>query len=272
MKAHCLRKFFVLRTLLAGAVLLAASAGADAAAASPRPDPLRASTQMLVVTTPEWNAVSGGLQRYQRSQPSGRWKRVGEPVAIVVGKNGLGWGAGVEATGGGSVGGADDPVKHEGDGRSPAGAFRISAGFGYAEAAPSGWKLSYIRLTPGIECVDDAASHYYNKVVDRGTVTPDWNSSEHMASTGEYYRWGAVVDHNVNPAVPGGGSCIFIHIWGGPGEGTTGCTAMAQGTLEPILAWLDPAAKPVLVQLPVGEYRRVRKRWKLPRLAKSLMR
>jgi len=105
-----------------------------------------------------------------------------------------------------------------------------------------------------------------------GRLRRNWNSSEHMASTGEYYRWGAVVDHKRESGSAGGGSCIFIHIWGGPGEGTTGCTAMAQGTLEPILAWLDPAAKPVLVQLPVGEYRRVRKRWKLPRLAKSLMR
>jgi len=50
---------------------------------------------MLVVTTPDWNAVSGGLQRYQRSQPSGRWKRVGEPVRLWWAKNGLGWGAGL---------------------------------------------------------------------------------------------------------------------------------------------------------------------------------
>jgi L,D-peptidoglycan transpeptidase YkuD (ErfK/YbiS/YcfS/YnhG family) len=161
----------------------------------------------------------------------------------------------------------DDPVKHEGDGKSPAGTFRISTGFGYAAATPAAWKLSYIRLTSGIECVDDAASHYYNKVLDRATVTPDWNSSEHMASTGEYYRWGAVVDHNVNPALPGGGSCVFIHIWGGAGMGTAGCTAMAQGALEPILAWLDPAAKPVLVQLPLAQYARLKKAWKLPKLA-----
>jgi len=268
MMPDALRKFVAGGVLAAGAVLLAGSVGAAAEASSPQ-RPLRDSTQMIVVTTADWNAVNGGLQRYQRSRPGGRWKRVGESVAIVGGKNGMGWGAGLLPTDGGAVRAADDPVKHEGDGKSPAGAFRISTGFGYAAAPPAAWKLSYIRLTPGIECVDDAASRYYNQVVDRATVTPDWNSSEHMASTGEYYRWGAVVDHNVNPALPGGGSCVFMHIWGGAGMGTAGCTAMAQGALEPILAWLDPAAKPVLVQLPVAQYARLKKAWKLPKLPRN---
>jgi hypothetical protein len=203
MKPECLRRFAISLILLAGLAFQGRFAGA--APASSHADPLRASTQMLVVTTADWNAVDGGLQRYERSRPGGHWRRVGEPVAAVVGKNGLGWGAGLVGTDGGAMRAVQDPVKHEGDGKSPAGAFRIGTGFGYAEAAPAGWRLSYIRLTPGIECVDDAASQYYNQVVDRGTVTPDWKSSEHMASTGEYYRWGAVVDHNVNPAVPGGG-------------------------------------------------------------------
>jgi hypothetical protein len=44
---------------------------------------------------------------------------------------------------------------------------------------------------------------------------------------------------------------------------------MAQAALEPILAWLDPAAKPLLVQMPVGEYRRARKAWRLPKLSRK---
>ena len=35
--------------------------------------------------------------------------------------------------------------------------------------------------------------------------------------------------------------------------------------LETLLAWLDPHAKPVVVQLPAAEYDRVRKAWRLPR-------
>jgi D-alanyl-D-alanine dipeptidase len=87
-----------------------------------------------------------------------------------------------------------------------------------------------------------------------------------MASEGVSYRWGAVINHNVNPAVPGVGSCVFLHIWSGPSSWTAGCTAMAQEQLEPILAWLDPAKSPLLVQLPAAQYKKLMKPWHLPKL------
>jgi D-alanyl-D-alanine dipeptidase len=31
-----------------------------------------------------------------------------------------------------------------------------------------------------------------------------------------------------------------------------------------VLGWLDPAKKPLLVQLPESEYQRLKKKWKLP--------
>jgi hypothetical protein len=252
-------------TIWAVALALWAAALAAAAALPPAPDPLRDRMQMLVVTTAGWNAVDGSLQRYERSHAGASWRPVGAAVAIVVGKSGMGWGSGLMSVPSSLLGPDSGPAKHEGDGRSPAGAFALGTGFGYAAAAPPGWKLSYMSLTPTIECVDDSSSRFYNRLVDRATVSPDWNSSEHMASTGEYYRWGAVVDHNVDPAVPGRGSCIFLHVWGGVGQGTTGCTAMAQPQLEPILAWLDPRARPVLVQLPATAYAKLRKPWRLPK-------
>ena len=237
--------------------------------AAEAPKPIHDATQMLVVTTADWNAVPGRMVRYERARPGKHWKQVGEQVAIVVGKSGLGWGIGLVSTEDARGRDAADPVKHEGDGKSPAGVFGFSSGFGYAAEKPADWKMPYVSLTPSVECVDDAGSQFYNRVVDRAAVTPDWNSSEHMASTGEYYRWGAVIEHNWNPPVPGGGSCIFLHVWGGPAQGTTGCTAMAQLRLEPILAWLDPAANPILVQLPQAQYRKLRKTWQLPKMPKG---
>jgi L,D-peptidoglycan transpeptidase YkuD (ErfK/YbiS/YcfS/YnhG family) len=252
-------------SIVCGLVLMGIGAPA-ADAQDPKDKPLRSSLQMIVVTVPDWSTVDGRLQRYERGQPGGQWKRVGEPVSIVVGKNGMGWGAGLVATDAAGTRDPADPVKKEGDGKSPAGAFRISSAFGYADAAPKGWKMSYIRLTPTVECVDDTASHFYNRIVDRATVTPDWNSSEKMASAGTAYIWGAVIDHDANPPVPGVGSCVFMHIWAGAGHGTAGCTAMPQERLEPILAWLDPAKSPILVQMPVASYKRLEKAWRLPRL------
>lgn len=235
-------------------------------AQGPEPQPLHVSQQMIVVTTPDWNTVEGHLQRYERAQPEASWKPVGEPIAIVVGKKGMGWGAGIIATDSPTLRSPDDPVKKEGDGKSPAGIFRIGAAFGYAAEKPADWKLPYISLTPTVECVDDPASHFYNQIVDRSTVTPDWHSSEHMSQAGIAYRWGAVIGHNTDPIVPGVGSCVFMHIWSGPRAGTAGCTAMPQDQLEPILAWLDPTKNPILVQAPTAQYAKLSKAWHLPKL------
>jgi D-alanyl-D-alanine dipeptidase len=247
-------------------ILICCALGMRLASVCAAQEPMPTSLQMIVVTTPDWNTVPGRLQRYERKSAGQRWKPVGDSVAIVVGKNGMGWGAGVVPTNGPGIRDAADRVKKEGDGKSPAGAFTIGSGFGYAAQALPGLKLAYIPLTPTVECVDDTASHFYNQIVDRATVTQDWNSSEKMASEGVAYRWGAVINHNVNPAIPGVGSCVFLHVWSGPSSWTSGCTAMPQEQLEPILAWLDPAKSPLLVQLPVAQYKRLMKPWHLPKL------
>lgn len=237
------------------------------------PDGFARSTQMIVVTTSEWSAVEGRLQRYERAAGHGKWRPVGEPISIVVGKNGLGWGISVIATDDAKVRSTSDPVKREGDGKAPAGVFALGTAFGYAAQPLQRSKMPYLYLEPSVECVDDVRSSHYNRVVDSSVVVPDWNSSEHMRNAGESYRWGIIVDHNgivtgSNNIMPvrGGGSCIFLHIWGGSGQGTAGCTAMAQSDLATLLLWLDPVHKPLLVQLPEPTYKRLVTRWMLPKL------
>jgi len=220
-----------------------------------------------VVTTQDWNAAAGTLQVYERPHARKKWKAAGTPIQVVVGKNGLGWGAGVATEAGRRA--AADPIKREGDGKSPAGIFRLSTAFGYAAQEPPGWMMPYMNLTPSVECVDDAHSKFYNRVLDRATVVPDWSSSEQMLRPDGEYRWGLVVDHNAAPMTPGAGSCIFLHIWLGPGQGTTGCTAMAQEQLENLLARLDPARTPLLAQLPRPQYKKLRRHWKLPALPRQ---
>jgi D-alanyl-D-alanine dipeptidase len=232
-----------------------------------QPAALRTSTQVLVVTTQDWDGVDGTLQVYERPYARKRWKAVGGSIPVVVGKKGLGWGAGVASDAVRRA--ASDPVKKEGDGKSPAGIFRLSTAFGYAAEEPPGWKMPYLGITPSVECVDDVRSKFYNRVLDRATVAPDWNSSEQMLRPDGQYRWGLMVDHNAEPLTAGAGSCIFLHIWLGPGVGTTGCTAMAQEQLEGLLGRLDAARNPLLVQLPRPEYKKLRRRWKLPRLPRQ---
>jgi zinc D-Ala-D-Ala dipeptidase len=186
---------------------------------------------------------------------------VGEPVRAAVGRSGLGWGTGLHADPR-----MDGPAKREGDGRAPAGVFRLSSAFGYAAAAEVPWiRLPYVRADPSIECVDDLRSRFYNRRVDRDTIAqPDWTSHEELRREDELYEWGVWVDHNSAPSAPGGGSCIFLHVWGGPGVATSGCTAMAEGDLRALLAWLDPRARPVLVQLPAEAHAALREPWRLP--------
>ena len=238
-------------------------------AAARQPSALVSATEVIVVTTSDWNAVEGTLRRYERRGPHKKWTQAGQPVTVVVGKNGLGWGAGLVSVDAAGIRDGSDPVKKEGDGKAPAGVFSLSGTFGYAPQERPGWKMPYVPLTPSVECVDDSNSKFYNRVLDRGTVAPDWNSSEHMLRSDELYRWGIVVDHNSNPARPGAGSCIFLHIWRGPGQGTVGCTAMPQEQLESVLVWLDPTRKPLLVQLPEQQYRSLWKKWGLPAFTSS---
>jgi L,D-peptidoglycan transpeptidase YkuD (ErfK/YbiS/YcfS/YnhG family) len=217
--------------------------------------------QAVVAVTGGWNAVQATVQRYERRDAYSPWQPVGEPVAAVVGRGGLGWGEGMH-----EIPAGDGPVKREGDGRAPAGIFRLSSAFGYAPADSVPWvRLPYRQSTPESQCVDDGGSRHYNSLVDvRNVVRPDWTSHEEMLRADSLYRLGVFVDHNVHPAAAGRGSCIFLHIWAGPAVGTSGCTAFAPGSLEAIVRWLQPERRPVLVQLPRAEYDRLRGAWALP--------
>ena len=252
---------------------LASLVAARVSAAPPpvAPPVLAHSTQMVVVVTSDWDAVPGRLERFERADPHESWRSVGEPIPIVVGNKGMGWGIGLIDARQPGVRIKSEPVKTEGDGKSPAGVFALGTAFGYAAQPLPGLKLPYLVLTPSIECVDDASSKNYNRIVDRSAVVPDWNSSEHMHDVGEAYRWGAVIDHNATvpggtAPRPGGGSCVFLHIWHSPASGTAGCTAMTSSNLESLLLWLDPSRLPMLVQLPESAYQRLAGVWSLPQL------
>jgi len=222
--------------------------------------------QIVVVTTADWNSVSGTLQRFERGGSHDKWRAVGQPFPIVVGKTGLAWGDGLITT---ARLGADavDPIKREGDGKAPAGVFSLGTAFGYEPQLLAGSRMPYLPLTSSMECVDDVKSQHYNRIVDRQTIhAPDWNSSEQMLRNDELYHWGVAVNHNTQPTRPGGGSCIFMHIWRGAGQGTVGCTAMPKGDIQQLILWFDPAKSPLLVQMPRSQYDKVRKRLVLSRL------
>jgi L,D-peptidoglycan transpeptidase YkuD (ErfK/YbiS/YcfS/YnhG family) len=221
--------------------------------------PWTASRQVVLVVTPSWTESSGVIQWFESGGAGAPWRAVVLPMPVIVGKTGLAWGRGLhpQVSDGG-------PIKREGDLRAPAGAFRLSSAFGYAKAALD-IRLPYVQATTSLECVDDPRSQFYNRIVDRTQVAAmDWKSSEQMRRRDELYQWGIVIDHNDAAPTPGFGSCVFMHVWRKSNGSTVGCTAMSAETIKRLLSWLDPAAKPVLIQLPRPVYERLRQEWHLP--------
>lgn len=248
-------------TLLRFFLLAICAVGPSASFPAGAHDALYDARQMVVVTTADWNSVSGVLQRFERHGSHDKWKAVGQPFPIVVGKTGLAWGDGLITSERLGADGGKDPVKREGDGKAPAGVFSLGTAFGYEPQLLAGSRMPYTRLTSSMECVDDVKSQHYNRIVDRQSIrAPDWSSSEQMLRNDELYYWGVYVAHNANPTRPGSGSCIFLHIWRGAGQGTVGCTAMPKEDIEQLIEWFDPAKSPLLVQMPRAQYDHARKR------------
>ena len=191
--------------------------------------------KLITVVTAGREATSGELQRWERA--GGRWRAVGAPIAVVVGKSGLRKAA----------------DKREGDGASPAGRFGIGDATGYDETPPR-TRLRYRVAMPELRCVDDPQSPLYNQVAVADV-------GEKMRRDDELYRYTIFVRHN-DARTPGSGSCIFLHVWRDPRSPTVGCTAMALDDLRALLAWVDRST--LLVQLPRAEYERRQREWGLP--------
>jgi L,D-peptidoglycan transpeptidase YkuD (ErfK/YbiS/YcfS/YnhG family) len=259
----------LLRSALA--VVLVASA-LPASALSLVPIPLYENGQMIVVTTEGWDATHGRLQAYARTASG--WQPHGAAFDVAVGRTGSAWGVGVlPAPGGGGPQQPGEPVKQEGDGRSPAGIFTIGPAFGYAPKIATA--LPYRPMLESNYCMDVPDSKYYNRIVDAEVVGSDAveGSTEPMRldlhNKGDVrYREGFVIEHNPN-AEPRRGSCIFAHLWRTPGEATAGCTAMQPADMRALLAWLDPAQRPLFVLLPRAQYQRLQPEWQLPSLAEA---
>lgn len=227
---------------------------------------LEGSTQLVVVTTDGWDATQGTLQAFERTAQG--WQPHGAAFDVAVGRSGSAWGEGLHPTQSGT------PQKREGDGRSPAGIFAIGPAFGYAPRLSSG--LPYQPMRDTSYCMDVPDSAYYNRIVDADVVGAEAvaGSTEPMRldlhNKGDRrYREGFVIEHNPK-ATPGGGSCIFAHLWRTPGEATAGCTAMEPARMTTLLAWLNASAQPRFVLLPRAEYQRLQADWQLPGLAGSV--
>ncbi|WP_457598906.1 L,D-transpeptidase family protein [Hydrogenimonas sp.] len=151
------------------------------------------------------------------------WRQVSAEWPVTIGRNGLG-------------------KEREGDGKTPTGLYPLGDVYGYETIDT---KMPFFRSDEKLVCVDDSASRYYNRIVDKIRVIEDFSSFEQMRRDDNLYRYVVTVGYN-RTRIPGRGSCIFIHIANGD-KPTAGCIGMPEKALEKLVRWLDPKKRPVIL-------------------------
>ncbi len=222
--------------------------------------------QLIIGIAPDNNTSHVTLSMHEKSDSG--WKPVGSAWKGRLGKNGLAWGLGLHPTN------LPGLKKMEGDGRSPAGIYRIGseAGFvfGYAPSIKKLPSLPYKKITTRDLWVEDPNSPYYNQhlLLNREPQSK-WEKEAQMRQNDHAHSLKLFIAHNQatpkKPAVPNAGSSIFFHIWrDGGNKPTAGCTTMDEMKLKETISKIDPSKKPVYVLLSADDYKKYRVSWKLP--------
>jgi L,D-peptidoglycan transpeptidase YkuD (ErfK/YbiS/YcfS/YnhG family) len=211
--------------MLAAALLatLATAACPANLATEVRAQPPAAAQQLLTVHAPTTRSTRGSLRIWRRDD--GCWRLAGGPYPTRLGVNGVR---------------AD---RHEGDGTTPVGTFRIGRTM-YGVSPNPGVRYRYVRLRCGDWWVEDPRSRFYNtfRRTPCGSTPPFRTTTPDMYSDPRAYVHLAVIEFNMRPVVPGRGSGIFLHAMkDGP---TAGCVSLSLPHLRTVLRWLRPGASP----------------------------
>lgn len=222
-------------------------------------------SQAVIGIADGWDSSVVSLSVVEK-QANGHWMRILGPVQGRLGRAGLVWGLGLHTNPRGAI------TKREGDGRSPAGIFRIG-GLWTTHKTPvkHNRRIPEVRVDPRDLWVSDPSQpHMYNRHIrlNHPASTP-WELKEQMRQTDYAHSIKLLICHNTQETpgrpVVGAGSSIFFHIWRHDGAApTAGCTSMAESNLRSLIAKLDPARNPVYILLPRAEYARLHSSWRLP--------
>jgi len=198
------------------------------------PPELVEATRLILVVASNMNARTATVRLMERPSREKKWNEVGEVTKAMLGSAGIGWAWAFE-----NFARQEDPIKHEGDGRTPAGFFHVGRPFGFGP----GPAKDYIRLEKGKTfCVNDVRSPYYNMIMSKSQAG-DGTTGEDMGTIA-LYRRGLFIEYPTTRERKGG-SCIFIHIWRSPESATSGCVALAEDDVVNLQKWSE--RRPTLV-------------------------
>jgi len=135
--------------------------------------------------------------------------------------------------------------KHEGDGATPTGRYRLVRLWFRPDRVPRPRTLLPARpITAADGWCEDPADRRYNRPV---RLRPD-DPGDRLARGDGLYDLIIELDHNQRPRVAGRGSAVFIHVARPGMTPTAGCVAMPAPTLRRLLAQLGPATTITIVR------------------------
>jgi len=175
------------------------------------------------------------MRLFERAQSGSSWRAVGMAEPVMLGSKGVAWGHAFR-----DLAARGEPVKIEGDRRTPAGIFAVGAPFGFA----SSMLANYVQLQPDSVCVEDPSSPAYNTIAS-GNVVGRVNRKENMRQI-PLYRRGLIVDYPTDAANKAG-SCIFMHIWKNASSGTHGCVVMPEERVAALQKFANQSSTAVAV-------------------------
>lgn len=128
--------------------------------------------------------------------------------------------------------------KHEGDGATPRGRYRLVRLWFRPDRLPRPRTLLPCRaITAADGWCEDPGDRRYNRPIRLAAA----DAGDRLTRSDRLYDLVIELDHNQRPRVAGRGSAVFIHV-ARPGLApTAGCVAMPAPTLRRLLARLGPA-------------------------------
>ena len=178
------------------------------------PPPLDAALRLVLVTAASMSTPIATLRLFERNSVQESWRFLGVIEPAVVGRAGLGWGVDFW-----QYAHDGERRKVEGDRRTPTGIYPLTRTFGFSASQRPG----YLHIHEDTVCVDDPSSAAYNTITSRSVVGGKVRGEDMRRIA--LYRRGIIIDYPTDRRERAG-SCIFFHVWSGPGQGTRGCVAL----------------------------------------------
>ena len=135
----------------------------------------------------------------------------------------------------------DGTRRHRGDGTTPTGIWQMPGYvFGTHTAPPSGTRMPFRHITSHTWWSAEKGPHYNTWVTSSRHV-----DGEHLADAPVNYEFALSTGYNAKPnmSVYGRGSGIFFHVWKGPT--TAGCVAVPRSVMLRVFRTLDPKVRRV---------------------------